>query len=65
MLAHIYAGPTEIKNINDIYDVKIVKSDDMASANSYWEIRNKNDHTIAYSEKMLLGYQMSSLTSII
>jgi len=56
LVVYAYAGPTEIKSINDKYDVKIVKSDDLASSNSYWEIRNKKDHTIVYSEKTLPDY---------
>ncbi|MDD2450308.1 hypothetical protein [Sulfurovum sp.] len=57
VLVHLSAAPAEIKDINDRYEVRIVKSDDLISSNSYWEIRDKKDHTIVYNEKMLPGYQ--------
>lgn len=54
---HLFATATEIKSINDNYEVRIVKSDDLISSNSYWEIRNKKDNTVAFDEKKLPSYQ--------
>lgn len=54
---HLYATPIEIKDINDKYEVRIFKSTDLASADSYWEIRNKKDNSIAFDETMLPNYQ--------